>query len=61
MTAQKARQQAWLAEYDEVKKQAMELVRPVVQRTKKQMENLERSEKERVDGSVGTLDVLLVV
>jgi hypothetical protein len=61
VAAQKARQQAWLAEYDEVKKQAMELVRPVAQRTKNQMENLERSERERVEGSAGTLHFLLVV
>lgn len=61
VAAQRARQQAWLAEYDEVKKKTMELLRPVVQRTKKQMENLERAEKERLDGSVGTLDVMLVV
>jgi hypothetical protein len=61
LAAQRACRQAWLAEYDEVKNQTMELLRPVVQRTKKQMENLERAERERLDGSVGTLDVLLVV
>jgi hypothetical protein len=57
VAAQRARQQAWLAEYDEVKKQTMELLRPVVQRTKKQIENLE-TEGER---AVGTLNVMLVV